>query len=173
MCVFCSCQHTTQHRAVLSRPALTACSCLAHVSPVSRGNSLGLGVGGFMDREHEEQPFVTQFCILFPRDWGVWELNREYGYAHFAMPSACLIEQHTMSPMLSNLSLSDQCVSLYWLYYICESILYNVKLSIIKDIHYDSGISFHDCVWLRCSRCIVIFCYTNEVVNKYHYLKVG
>lgn len=83
VCVFCSCQHTTQHRAVLSRPALLP-ACLAHVSPVSRGNSLRLGVGGFMDGKHEERPFVTQFFFLFGRDWGVWEkLYRDNGDACF------------------------------------------------------------------------------------------
>lgn len=57
-------------------------ACLAHVSPVSRGNTLRLGVGGFLDGKHEEQSFVTQFCILFGRDWGVGDqLNRDYGDA--------------------------------------------------------------------------------------------
>lgn len=84
-CVFSTAANIL-HNTVLCFPGQHCLpACLAHVSPVSRGNSLRLGVGGFMVGKHEELLFVTRFCILFGRDWDVWDqINRDYGDAWFS-----------------------------------------------------------------------------------------
>lgn len=75
VCVFCSCQHTTQHRAVLPRPAMPACLLCSRKPCLKREFTQApwrwIHVWGAW-----RAAFVTQFCI-FCRHWVVWGNYRD------------------------------------------------------------------------------------------------